>query len=314
MTTTAPARPEQQHGAVAKIVPLRHPGRWVTGAAVAALILVLIGTLLGSSNMHWPVVADYLFSPRILGGLGTTVLLTVTTMVAGVLLGIVLALMRLSANPVFIASSGLFVWFFRGVPPLVQIIFWFNLALLLPNVTIAVPFGPTLWQVDTNDIMTPLTASLVSLTLIEAAYSCEIVRAGIQSVNEGQRLAARSLGMSPWLSFRRVVLPQAMGVIIPPLGNDASGMLKTTALVSVIAMPELLYSAQTIYTQNYQVIPLLVVASIWYLVVTSALSIGQYFIERHYGRHRAPVTLAAGPRIRAVLGRLTAATRSPGKV
>jgi polar amino acid transport system permease protein len=233
-----------------------------------------------------------------------TVFLTVTTMVLGVLLGIVLALMRLSANPVFTVTSGLFVWFFRGVPPLVQIIFWFNLALLLPNLTIAVPFGPTLWQVDTNDVMTPLTASLVSLTLIEAAYSCEIVRAGIQSVNEGQRLAARSLGMSPWLSFRRIVLPQAMGVIIPPLGNDASGMLKTTALVSVIAMPELLYSAQTIYTQNYQVIPLLVVASIWYLVVTSALSIVQYFIERHYGRHRASAPTARRMRLRALVAQV----------
>jgi polar amino acid transport system permease protein len=197
----------------------------------------------------------------------------------------VLAVMRLSPNPLVAATSGFYIWFFRGTPVLVQILFWSFISALYPKISLGIPFGgPEFVHGDANSIITPFLAAILALGLNEGAYMAEIVRAGIISVDEGQTDAASALGMTRLQTMRRIVLPQAMRVIIPPTGNETISMLKTTSLVSVIAYPELLYSAQLIYAVNYLQIPLLLTVCIWYLVVTTILSIGQFYIERHYGR------------------------------
>jgi polar amino acid transport system permease protein len=192
--------------------------------------------------------------------------------------------MRLSLNPLVSSASWLYIWFFRGTPVLVQILFWFNVAALYPSFSIGIPFGPQFAEVDLTTLITPFVAGMLALGLNEGAYMAEIVRAGIISVDEGQTEAAQSLGMGRLLTMRRIVLPQAMRVIIPPTGNETISMLKTTSLVSAIAVTDLLYTTQIIYARTYQTIPLLIVASIWYLIVTTVLSIGQYYLERHFGR------------------------------
>jgi polar amino acid transport system permease protein len=196
----------------------------------------------------------------------------------------VLALMRLSPNVLLSTSSWVYIWFFRGTPLLVQILLLNNVAALYPTVDLGVPFGPSFVHANANDFITPFLAGLLALSLNEGAYMSEIVRAGIISVEEGQTDAAKALGMTRLQTMRRIVLPQAMRVIIPPTGNETISMLKNSALVSVIAVTELLYAAQLIYSTTYQVIPLLLVASIWYLAATTVLSIGQYYLERHFGR------------------------------
>lgn len=265
-------------------VPLRHTGRWVVAALVLLLAIVLARSLVTNPRFEWDIVAGYLFDASILKGLWQTLLLTAIGMVAGIALGTIVALMRLSTNPIMSASGAAFTWFFRGTPLLVQIIFFYYLSALYPTIEIGVPFGPALLHVNANTVMTPLVASALALTLNEGAYMSEIVRAGIMSVDKGQTEAAQALGMSTHKTTRRIVLPQAMRVIIPPTGNETISMLKATSLVSVIAQPELLYSAQAIYSRTFETIPLLIVVTIWYLVATTLLSIGQVFLERHYGR------------------------------
>jgi polar amino acid transport system permease protein len=214
-----------------------------------------------------------------------TLELTVIAMVIGIALGVVLAVMRLSSNPMVSGVSWLYVWFVRGTPVLVQLLFWSFISALYPHVSLGVPFGgPEILGGSANTVITPIVAAILGLGLNEGAYMAEIVRAGILSVDEGQEEAAQALGMTRLQTLRRIVLPQAMRVIIPPTGNETISMLKTTSLVSVIAVTDLLYAVQLIYSQSFQQIPLLIVACIWYLVFTTLLSIGQYFIERHYGR------------------------------
>jgi polar amino acid transport system permease protein len=205
-------------------------------------------------------------------------------MAIGITLGILFAVMRLSPNPLVSGAAWTYVWFFRATPVLVQILFWSNISTLYPKIGFGIPFGPTFGHFDANSVITPFVAGMLALGLNEGAYMAEIVRAGIISVEEGQSEAAQALGMSRLQTMRRIVLPQAMRVIIPPTGNETISMLKTTSLVSVIATVELLYSVQLIYSANYRTIPLLIVASIWYLIVTTVLSIGQYFLERRFGR------------------------------
>jgi polar amino acid transport system permease protein len=202
-------------------------------------------------------------------------------------LGTILAVMRLSPNPLVSAASWVYIWFFRGTPVLVQLLFWFFIAALYPTIALGVPFGPQFVHIDANAAITAFAAAILGLGLNEAAYMAEIVRAGILSVDEGQTQAAQSLGMTRMQTMRRIVLPQAMRVIIPPTGNETISMLKTSSLASVITVAELLFSVQQIYDVNYRTIPLLIVASIWYLIVTTVLSIGQYYIERYYGRGAA---------------------------
>jgi polar amino acid transport system permease protein len=274
------ARPED-----IRAVPVRHPGRWVVAVVVAFLLVVIVNSVATNPRFGWGTVGHYLFSSRILHGLLVTLELTAVSMVIGIVLGIVLAVMRLSPNPLVAGASGFYIWFFRGTPVLVQILFWSFISALYPKISLGIPFGgPEFVHANANTLITPFLAAILALGLNEAAYMAEIVRAGIISVDEGQNDAASALGMTRLQTMRRIVLPQAMRVIIPPTGNETISMLKTTSLVSVIAYPELLYSAQLIYAVNYLQIPLLLTASIWYLVVTTILSIGQYYIERHYGR------------------------------
>jgi polar amino acid transport system permease protein len=273
-----------------KAVPVRHPGRWIAAGIVAILIVALAHSVATNPRFQWGVVGDYLFDASILRGLRITLELTALAMAIGIVLGVVLALMRLSLNPLLSTASWVYIWIFRGTPVLVQIIFWFYFAALYPSVDLGVPFGPSFVHLDANTLITPFVAGMLGLGLNEGAYMSEIVRAGIISVEEGQTDAAQALGMTRLQTMRRIVLPQAMRVIIPPTGNETISMLKTTSLVAFIALTDLLYSAQLIYARTYQTIPLLIVASIWYLAVTSVLSIGQYYIERYYGRGATRVT------------------------
>ncbi|WP_046775647.1 amino acid ABC transporter permease [Streptomyces yangpuensis] len=270
------------------VVPVRHYGRWAAAVTAVVALIGLAGSLAKNDNLHWDVVGDYLFAGLIFDGLVTTLWLTAAAMALGLALGTVIAVMRLSASPVLYGLSSLFVWAFRGTPLLVQIIFWGYAAALYSQIKIGIPFTEvTFVSWDTNAVLTPAVAALLALGLNEAAYASEIVRAGIQSVDPGQAEAAHSLGMRPALTMRRIVLPQAMRVIIPPMGNETINMLKMTALVSVIAAHDLMSNIQEVYAQNYQVIPLLVVASCWYLVLVSLLSIPQAWLERRYGRGAA---------------------------
>jgi polar amino acid transport system permease protein len=256
----------------------------VAAAIVAIILLGLARSVATNPRFEWGVVGDYLFDGRVLHGLVLTLELTVLAMVIGIALGVVLALMRLSPNALLSTSSWVYIWFFRGTPLLVQILFLNFIGALYPTIDLGIPFGPSFVHLNANSLITPFAAGLLALALNEGAYMSEIVRAGIISVEEGQTDAAKALGMTRLQTMRRVVLPQAMRVIIPPTGNETISMLKNSSLVSVIAVAELLYAVQLIYAVNYKTIPLLIVASIWYLVATTVLSIGQYYLERHYGR------------------------------
>jgi len=276
---TEPGRPEE-----IRAVPVRHVGRWVAAAIVLVVSVALVRSAATAPGFQWGVVGEYLFDQRVLEGLRVTIELTFIAMAIGIALGIALAVMRLSPNPLVSGGSWLYIWFFRGTPVLVQLLFWYNIAALYPKIGLGLPFGPSFVNADANTVVKPFTAAILGLGLNEGAYMAEIVRAGMISVNEGQTDAAQSLGMSRLQTLRRIVLPQAMRVIIPPTGNETISMLKTTSLVSVIAVGELLYAVQNIYSTNFKTIPLLIVASIWYLVCTSVLYVGQYYLERYYGR------------------------------
>ncbi len=267
-----------------RAVPVRRPGRWIAAAIVLVIAAALIRSVITSPGFQWGVVGDYLFDHRILEGLVVTIELTVISMVIGIVLGVVLAVMRLSPNPLLSRASWLYIFFFRGTPVLVQLLFWYNLAALYPKLALGIPFGPAFVHPDVNTLITAFRAGVLGLGLNEGAYMAEIVRAGIISVDEGQTDAAQSLGMTRVQTLRLIVLPQAMRVIIPPTGNETISMLKTTSLASVITVAEVLFAAQLIYSANFKPIPLLIVASIWYLVCTSILYVGQYYLERYYGR------------------------------
>lgn len=268
-----------------RAIPVRHPGRWVAGVVVAFVVVAVAGSMATNKNFEWSVIRHYMTVGPILQGLVVTLELTALSMAIGIALGVLLAVMRLSPNPLVSGIAWVYIWFFRGTPVFVQILFWFNIAALYPTIAFGLPFGgPQAGHLNLTSLITPFLAGVLALGLNEGAYMSEIVRAGILSVEEGQTEAAQALGMTRLLTMRRIVLPQAMRVIIPPTGNETISMLKTSSLVSAIAVTELLFSAEQIYGRTYQVVPLLIVASIWYLICTTVLSIGQYFVERHYAR------------------------------
>ncbi|HLI10647.1 MAG TPA: amino acid ABC transporter permease [Alphaproteobacteria bacterium] len=262
------------------VVPLRRPGRWIAAAIVVVLLALLAHSMATNPRFAWPVVGDYFTSRAVLIGLARTVELTIVAMLVGITLGVVIAVMRQSGNPLLSLAAAVYIGIFRGTPLLVQLLFWFNFAALYPTLSLGIPFGPTLVTGSVNDLITPFAAAILGLGLNEGAYMAEIVRAGILSVNEGEIEAAYALGLRRSTTMRRIVLPQALRVIIPPTGNEVITTLKNTSLVSVISLPELLYSTQLIYSKNFQVIPLLIVASLWYLIVTTALTVGQHYLER----------------------------------
>jgi polar amino acid transport system permease protein len=266
-------------------VPLRHPWRWVIAAILVAIFVTFAVSLWGNKNIDHPTITEFIFNPRILSGVVLTLVLTVVAMIISSVLGVLLAVMRLSNNPVMNVLAWLYVWVFRGTPLLIQIVFWGYLGLLYSKITLGIPFTDfTIFSADTNILIPAFTAGLLALTLNQAAYSAEIVRAGMLSVDVGQHEAAYSVGMSPAFTLFKVVLPQAMRVIIPPMGNETISMLKSTSLLSVIAVLELYTVATQISSQNLRQVELLVVVSCWYLFLTSVLSIPQYYLERYYGR------------------------------
>jgi polar amino acid transport system permease protein len=267
-----------------RTVAVRHPGRYVAVAVLVVLLAMVVHGLVTNDQFQWGVVRQYLTADVILQGLVTTLELTAISMVVGIVLGIVLAVMRLSSNPMLSGASWVYVWIFRGTPVLVQLLFWNFFSVLYPQLSIGIPFGPHFASAGTNVVISQFTAAILGLGLNEAAYMAEIVRAGILSIDEGQNEAAAALGMTRLQTMRRIVLPQAMRVIIPPTGNETISLLKTSSTVFVIALAELTYSAQIIYNRTAQQIPLLLVASIWYLLVTTVLTIGQYYIERRFAR------------------------------
>jgi polar amino acid transport system permease protein len=267
----------------APVAPEPHVGRWIGAVVVLVIVGLGVRVLVTDPNFHWQTVWSYLFSSTILNGLVITLALTAIAMAVGIVLGIFLAVMRMSPNPIVSWASRVYIWFFRGTPVLVQLIFWFNLAALFPNIGIGLPTQAFV-HLNANSLIGPFTAAILGLGLNEGAYMSEIVRAGILAVGHGQVEAARALGMTRRQVMRRIVLPQAMRVIVPPTGNETIGMLKTTSLVSVIGLADLLYSAQEIYNVNFDVIPLLITVSLWYLFVTSVLTVIQSRIERYYGR------------------------------
>ncbi len=266
-------------------VPVRRPGRWIASAIVLVVAASIIRSVVTNRNFMWHEVGKFLFDSRILHGVVVTLELTVISMVIGIALGILVAVMRRSPNPVVSGASWLYVWFFRGTPLLVQLLFWGNIGALFRTIDLGIPFGPSFIHLDSNSVIPLFVAAVLGFGLNEGAYMAEIVRAGIISVDEGQTEAAQSLGMSRLQIMQRIVLPQAMRVIIPPTGNEAISMLKNTSLVIVLGgVFDLLFEASQIYAANYETIPLLIVASIWYLVLTSIAYVGQYFIERRFGR------------------------------
>lgn len=265
-------------------VPVRHPWQWVSAVLVLIVAGEAVSTIVSAPLLNWDYVQIFLFNPLLLTGIVVTLELTVLAMVIGVALGVVLAVMRLSKNPVVYWVSWLYIWFFRGTPALVQIFFWFNLNIILPHVGLAVPGTPIHWVANTNQFINPFIAATVGLGLNEAAYTAEIVRSGIISVEQGQIEAAQALGMTHLQVVRRIIIPQAVRVIIPPTGNETIGMVKGTSLAFVATVPELFTRATQIAQDNFAIVELLIVASLWYLVITTLLTIGQYYLERAFSR------------------------------
>lgn len=285
VVTTVPERTAADIALLdAGLVPQRRLGRWVSGIVVVLVVAFAVQSFARNPRVEWALVWEYLRAPDVVHGVWLTIWLTAATMACGFVLGIGIAAMRLSGNPVLRAVAFGYVWLFRSVPVLVQLLFWYELASLYPRLSIGIPFGPEFAGTGTATLFTALLAAFVALTLDIAAFAAEIVRGGLLSVPRGQVEAAQSLGLPGRRIFRRIVLPQAMPAIVPASGNLLIGTLKATSIVSVIAVSDLLYSVQLIYGQNYRIMPLLIVASIWYLILTTVLSIGQYYVERHYSR------------------------------
>ncbi|MCK8678399.1 amino acid ABC transporter permease [Streptomyces lichenis] len=295
------------------IVPRRHLGRRLAAAVALLLLARLLDSVVRNDAFQWDVVGRYFTTAAVLDGLLLTLWLTAAVMVLGFLLGTLVAVMRLSANPVLRALGWGYVWVFRSTPLLVQLLFWFNIGALYPTLGLGIPYGPELFTVETVNLLGPVLTAVIGLTLHETAYAAEVVRGGILSVESGQSDAAAALGLGRWRTLRRIVIPQAMRSIVPTAGNMLIGTLKGTSIVSVLAVHDLLYSVQLVYNQTYQVIPLLLVATLWYVAVTTVLGIGQFYVERHYARGTAralPPTPVRRLRIRlaALRARLSAAT------
>lgn len=267
-------------------------------------------SVMTNPRFKWGVVGEYIFSDSILSGVRLTLILTVIAQSLGILIGVALAIMRLSPNPVLSRCAWVYLWFFRGTPLLVQLIFWYNISALYPEFSIGLPASEPLFSFNANAIVTPFAVAILGLGLNEGAYMAEIVRGGIVGVDRGQAEAAKALGMTHMQTLRRIVLPQAMKLIIPPTGNQTILMLKTTSLVSVLALADVVYSAQAIYARTFQTIPLLIVVSLWFLAITSVLTVGQHFLEKRYSGGSA--TLARPGMTTWLLGSLRSRRQARG--
>lgn len=280
-----------------RFVPRPSYGRWISAGILLAIFVWVVWSF-AHGQIEWRVVGQFFTAPAILSGLVNTIVMAICAMVLGIVLGVVFAIMYLSPNPVLQGGALFYIWFFRGTPLILQLLIWFNLALVFPTIGI-----PGLFEMRTVDVITPFMATLLGLGMNQGAYTAEVVRAGILSVDTGQTEAAKSIGMTRLTALRRIVLPQAMRVIIPPVGNEAISMVKLTSIASVIQYSEILRNAQTIYYANARTIELLVVAAAWYLAVVTVLQIGQYFLEKSFSkgsgqrraeRIKAPVAGTAG--------------------
>lgn len=260
-----------------KAIPVPHWGRWISGLIVFCVLGLLVYSF-AQGDIVWATVRGLLFDDRIIKGAVNTVIISVLSMIIGLVLGVVFAVMRLSKNPVTGAVAWLYIWLFRGTPVYVQLLLWFNLALIFPILNLG------FYKDEMVDVMTPFAVALLGLGLNEGAYMAEIVRSGIQSVDEGQTEASHALGMSNGKTMRRIVLPQAMRVIVPPTGNEFINLLKTSSLVSAVQYTDLLRAATNIGSTSFAIMEMLLVASVWYLALTSVFSIGQYYVERYYAR------------------------------
>ena len=284
MTAAPHHNPTQTATETLTVVPLRHPWRWVGAAVIVYFLLSVADLLITNDRWHWHIVGQYLFSKPILKGVLATIILTILAEVIGMTLGIILAVMRLSENPLLRWTSATFTWFFRGIPHLVIVLFIYFFSALVPMLAIGIPFGPSWEIVETNKVITQMVAAAVGLGLAQAAYVAEIVRSGILSVSGGQTNAALALGMTPMQTMRHIIFPQAMRVIVPPLANEVIAMVKATSLVSAIAYMELLTTVQVIYARNFEQIPMLMVAVIWYAAITTVLTLAQSQIEKRLNR------------------------------
>ncbi len=282
-----PATPEDGTEGINLIraVPVRHWGRWASAGVVVLLAAMMLNGLITNKNFHWDIVFNTLFKRQIFQAIGWTLILTVAAMLIGITLAIALAIMRRSDNPVLRWVSMAYIWFFRGTPIYTQLIFWGLIGVLYPRLSLGIPFGPEFFDFRTYDIFTAAVAAILGLALNEAAYLSEIVRSGLNSVDSGQEEAARALGMSPRKILSRIIIPQAMRVIVPPTGNETISMLKTTSLVTAVPFTlELTRVTNDLGSASLLQIPYLVVAAIWYLVITSILMYGQSHLERYYGK------------------------------
>ena len=255
-----------------------HWRRWLAAAAIL-VVLAAIGRAFAGGQIEWSYVGRFLTAKVILDGIVNTMVMAVLAMALGIVLGVVVAIMRLSPNPVLQSVAAGYTWLFRGTPLILQLLLWFNLALVFPTIGI-----PGLWSVRAVDIMTPFLSALLGLGINQGAYTSEVMRAGMLSVDAGQYEAAQAIGMGRLRALRRIILPQAMRVVIPPLGNEFIGMVKATSLASVIQYPEVLHNAENIYYANSRVIELLIVAGLWYLLVVSILTPLQMLLERRFAR------------------------------
>lgn len=274
------------HAAGLRVVPVRHWGRWVLSAGVAFLILQFLWSLGSNPKWQWDVFGEYFFAPSVVNGLWLTLWLTVVSGVAGFVLGAVLAVLRLSKSPLLNAAAWWYIWFFRSVPLVVQILVWYNLGYLYPTLGLGTPFTTDFWlaEFETTTLISAFAAAAIGLSLHQAAYSAEIIRAGILSVDQGQTEAAAALGLPRRIRFFRITLPQAARAIVPNAFNEIIGLVKGTSVVFIVALPELFYTVQVIYNRNQRVIPLLLVAVVWYALITTILSIAQYYVERRFAR------------------------------
>jgi polar amino acid transport system permease protein len=267
------------------VVPLRHPWRWVSAVAIVVVLGLFVYSLWASPNVNHEIIAQFLWNGKVIQAAGLTVFLTVVSMFIGAVLAILLAIMKLSSNPVLRVVATGYIGFFRGTPLLLQVVFWGYLGIIYPTIDVGIPFTGIVWYSEkTSVVFTSILAGIIALSLNEAAYAAEIVRAGILSVDGGQTEAAKSLGMGSGYTLRRIVLPQAMRVIIPPMGNEFISMLKNTSLLQVVAVMELYARTSQISSQNLAQVELLVVAGFWYLVMTTILSYPQSYLEKKFGR------------------------------
>jgi polar amino acid transport system permease protein len=295
MTETKTAERAQPEAITA--VPVRHPGRWVAIAVIALLVAMFVHMLVTNDAFQWRFMFDNMFRPPVIEGVRTSLTLTVLAMLIGVTLGVVIAMMRLSPNPILSTAAWVYTWFFRAVPRIVLLVLFGNLGILYASYGFGLPFDRQLgnllgvdfdgrlFGLDARTVLTGFVAGLLGLALSEAAYMAEIVRAGMKAVDPGQQEAAQALGMARGTSLRRIVLPQAMRVIVPPTGNETIAMLKDTSLVAFVPVTnELFFQLQAIGARTFQVFPMLVAACLWYLAMTSVLMVGQYYVERYFSR------------------------------